>query len=616
MVNNTAFQLGGVAYSFESGTTFSACDFKKNSAPFGSVLYSTVTDDEVIGVEIDQSSFSENEAPAIVCAAPVVIRNPHGIVRSDVASVPVMRCSETAEYCDSQYCSDVTSEDDNSTLMGIDCYCEPDGVVTDPLVGSCANSASLSDPIAGVAITSEDVWVFVNKPEQGAVVVQFSNQGDVRMQWDVSVSSNPSQLVWVLPIHSGSLAAGEPWSVPLQVSSEGLQARKAAYITRFTLNASSPEPTPIPESRSIDFNVHTVISASPNATLSYANITNVPQLTAAGTVGFDVTSIDISGMVIQDAESVAYSASLVHSTSGTSVACSVSYDTVSKRHKGHCALQGLEAGGFELNLLLGSEVVGGGAYHITVKSCPDLFQLSDDGLSCTCPAGRYELGNTCVECADGTHKPAPGIERADCVACVSPETSNEARTACDMCVTGYYRKGDSCALCPNGDVCTVTDADGRSVPAPGFWRAGDESTEILQCRYGDLACPGDSTANPATGPDPYCAAEYEGPLCSQCTEEYFASWEGGGACQKCAAGKSHTPTIGLGAGVFGFVGLLLACASKFCQKRDTGEAPPNAFLVEAEKLYLLADVKLFTLFLSAQADTPSSRLLFVRFRWP
>ena len=130
-----------------------------------------------------------------------------------------------------------------------------------------------------------------------------------------------------------------------------------------------------------------------------------------------------------------------------------------------------------------------------------------------------------------------------------------------------------------------------------------ELTEILQCRYGDLACPGDSTANPATGPDPYCAAEYEGPLCSQCTEEYFASWDGGGACQKCAAGKSHAPTIGLGAGVFGFVGLLLACASKFCQKRDTGEAPPNAFLVEAEKLYLLADVKFFTLFLSAQADT-------------
>ena len=486
--------------------------------------------------------------------------------------------------------------------MFAQCYCVADGIRIDPDSGlSCYDSAAIYVPIDTFALQIDKAETF------GSTTLVIVNEGgnpDVPLLWNLSA---PAGVAWKFTPPSGQVAGGKVTTVEIALAPAELQARRLFYEWDLNLTSNSFHKS----DRSKRIAMSAVISATPVASQSMATMRNTSELTASGTVDFDVTSIDASGMVILDAEGLAYSAALVHSASSVSVSCSVSYDTSSERHKGICELQGLEAGGFELSVLFGSGFVGGGAYHVIVESCPDSFELSDDGLSCTCPAGRYELGNTCAECADGTHKPSPGTERADCVACTSPEMSSEAHTACDTCITGYYRKGDSCAPCPTGDICTVIGASGILVPAPGFWRAGDESTEILQCRYGELACPGDSTANPATGPDPYCAAEYEGPLCSQCTDEYFISWDGSGECRECAAGKSHAPTLGLGAGVLVFVGLLLAGASKLCEKRDT-DAPPNDFFVEAEKLYLLADVKFFTLFLSAQADTTLSHLLFVR----
>ena len=528
-LNNTALEFGGIVYSSLGTTSFVNSDVRFSLAQAGSVTYSThtATTGAAISVLVDRSSFLGNAPPAIVSATPTVIRNTQGLSSADITNVPVQGCadSETMDYCNDVLatCSDVLSSD-GVTLLGISCYCHPDGEPTDPSDASCASSASMSDPFAGVVISNnEEIWVYVDKPDTGRLDIQFSNLGDVRMLWELFLSANPAQLAWNVPHRNGSLAAGEAWSIPLQlISSAGLQARDDAYITSFTLNARSPEPTPIPESRSVSFNVHTVVLASPDADLSYINITNLQQLTAAGTIDFDVTSVDGTGMVILDAVDVAYSAALVHSASSASVACSALYDTSSKRHKGVCNLQGLEAGGFELKVQLGSDLIGGGAYHITVDGCTDTFELSDDGLSCTCPAGRYELGNVCAECADGTHKPAPGTERADCIACVAPQTSNAARTACDACISGYYRKGVSCAPCPNGKQCTTTSDRGALTLAPGYWRGFGESTTVLACRFGITSCPGDkNAATSVVAPDPYCAPGFVGPLCSECETSYF-----------------------------------------------------------------------------------------------
>ena len=75
-----------------------------------------------------------------------------------------------------------------------------------------------------------------------------------------------------------------------------------------------------------------------------------------------------------------------------------------------------------------------------------------------------------------------------------------------------------------------------------------------------------------------------------------------GDCHRCSAGKTHSPTIGLISGVVVLVGILTACLSKKCQRRKT-DTPPSAFYVETEKLYVLAEVKFFTLFLAAQVET-------------
>ena len=614
IVNNTASVCGGVAFISVGLMRFVNCVIDHNSAKYGSFAYNfadNAIDDATANLVIDRSSFSNTAIPAITSEEPVVIRNTQGLGSVDVVNVPVQGCADPeikVNYCSEvpATCSDVSSEDGNVPL-GFSCYCEPDGVLTDPLDASCASSASISDPVAGVMITTEDVWVRVTKPDTGRVDLQFSNLGDVSMRWGLFLTSNPSQAVWNTPNQSGSLDGGQPMSLPLQVNSEGLQARDAAYVTRFTLNTSSPERTPKPESKSTQFMVHTVVSAPPNVTASYVDITDAAGLVARGILEFEVTSIDVTGMVILDAADVAYTAVLVHSSSSTSVACRVVYEVDAIRHKGLCEAQGLEAGSFELNVYVGSDMVGGGGYHLTVDGCPDSYELSDDGLSCTCPAGRYELGNTCAACADGTHKPKPGVKEAACVACQTGEdskkglTSNANLTACDACEDGYFRIAGLCRDCPTGAACTMNSDVATMAILPGHWRTSAESHDVHECRFGDLSCPGESN-NQASGPDRYCAPEYVGALCSECHDDFFKSWDGAGACQACAAGKSHWPTIGL-VGTTLVIGALFVGAINKCRKKkpEDEDAPPSSgMFANAEKLFVLAKVKIFTLFLTAQ----------------
>ena len=80
------------------------------------------------------------------------------------------------------------------------------------------------------------------------------------------------------------------------------------------------------------------------------------------------------------------------------------------------------------------------------------------------------------------------------------------------------------------------------------------------------------------------------------------SWSGDGGCNECATGSGHAPTIGLVCCIFIAVGLLVACVSKKCRYRKADA--PSAFFSEAKTLYLLFEVKGFTLFLAAQVLEP------------
>ena len=134
----------------------------------------------------------------------------------------------------------------------------------------------------------------------------------------------------------------------------------------------------------------------------------------------------------------------------------------------------------------------------------------------------------------------------------------------------------------------------------GHWRTDEDSDDIRVCRFGGFSCPGDGK-NQATGPNRYCALNYIGPLCSACAPTFFSSWVRDGKCNECSS-TNYLPTIGLISGVLVLCGMIAACMSKKgqkCQSRKA-DAPPSTLSVEAEKLYLLAEVKLTTLFFAAQ----------------
>jgi hypothetical protein len=76
--------------------------------------------------------------------------------------------------------------------------------------------------------------------------------------------------------------------VEISLNSIPLQARAAAYVCNFTLNASSLAPTPIPESRSITFSGHAYIAATPNALQSHITLRNTSQLVSSGYLRFEV----------------------------------------------------------------------------------------------------------------------------------------------------------------------------------------------------------------------------------------------------------------------------------------------------------------------------------------
>ena len=475
----------------------------------------------------DRVTWLDNEIATLVTTAraSLILRNCEGLTTADVQGVSVlMGCGDAAvaEYCSPDYCSDVP--------IGIDCYCHPDGVKADPLETSCASSPQLD-------IRQVDFDFMADKRDGvGRVTLQFANAGDLWLQWNLTMIGSGMNVPWMVTPTTGFLGGCELGTVDIALPTRNLTARADAYRLQLILSSNSYQ------GGSHNISVRALVSADPDASKSVVDITtDLAQLTAAGMVAFTIKSIDATTMLIRDTASVLYVAELraspADSTTGT---CIIRHDAVIDRHFGECALPDLVAGAFELAVRLGSELVGGGSYNITVEHCPDSFVLVDGGSLCTCPAGgRFALGSSaCVACPENHAKPESGTEKADCAACLAVlgETSNSEHTACDACIAGYYSKANACVQCPKHPMPCVES----SALMPGYWRAAGEGTEVLECGFGVLSCPSAAGQDKTTGRDQYCAPQYVGPLCSVCASSHFLTSRN--ECSPCNRSGPWLPT--------------------------------------------------------------------------
>ena len=94
----------------------------------------------------------------------------------------------------------------------------------------------------------------------------------------------------------------------------------------------------------------------------------------------------------------------------------------------------------------------------------------------------------------------------------------------DKCPASYYYESSgNCVLCPKHVACDAGSTIAEWQLDPGYWRAADDSDDVRRCRFGTRSCP-ENGANAVGSKDPYCDPRYMGPLCSQCSSNYFMSW--------------------------------------------------------------------------------------------
>jgi len=607
-----ASQQGATVYS--AGATIEVRDslvrgFAADAS--GAATSLVYTDGSSAVAVLDRVTWSNNELGAMASTddATVVVRNNEGLTASDVQGAALLGCGDPdiIDHCSLEAeCTDVAT--------GISCFCFPDNVETDPDLGACSSSGEMSSLVLG----SEKMQLLPLSKDNGNATTSlfFPNTGDVFIVWGLAVTKNIEGLNWTASSTKGTLEAGEMQEIVLSLDLNHLQSRGSEYSTEFTLNTTSPSPTPFPISSITTVVVSVIVSASASAVTSIVTMTNLAVLTAAGTVEFVVDSVDAAGVPMLDVSDVVYigelSADSISDITGD-VTCSIIYSAAADHHVGTCAMPGLATGDFTLTVLLGSEMVGGSTYFFTIDRCPVSYVLDDGSGSCTCAAGQYELAGACVACADNHAKPSLGTNKADCVKCetVIGETSNAAHTACDACIEGYYSNGNACVQCPNHPTPCVEN----SVLMPGYWRATvadeDDDTEVLECRFGVVSCPGTNIGQ--SGDDSsiclrakwhHCACGYAGPTCAVCDStdgggRFYMAWTSA-KCESCDDGTSHGPTIGLACGLCA-AGLTVAALAFTKRRRITSSRAYQLI----HRIYRIGKVKFSIILFAFQARLQS-----------
>ena len=611
VMNNTASLSGGAFSSFGGTMTLTACDLKGNAAQgyggilfqqlgviafkdctltdnhatsLGSIVYSEnsavtrfdrcafrgayETDECVISSGDEESKFllfhhRAFESGVICSASPVLVYGAN-------VSVPFSSSHEAAMTCQSpdifEYCQyDCTSS--AAEMGGISCSCTSDEQRFDPELladkgaQSCLNSALLSVP------ETEFTLAVTKQRGPSSLKIVFANAGDKILIWNLTnIGASSIAEAWSIKPAGGYLLGCGVGTVEVALLTWNLTARANAYKMWLVLTSNSYRDS------TYNISISAFVAAEPVPSRCSVNVTShLSQLAAGNAVRFIVEPVDAAGVTILDTASQAYFANLEHSMSTTSVPCRVVYDPSSGQQEGAC--------------------------EIPTVVCKSDTTFSDCVPSP--PVGEFLLD---VEDADGN---AVGATQHSFVIKNCPES--------------YYKTGGGCSLCLDRVFCAAGSAVADWQLAPGDWRATPKSTKVHACRFGQVSCPGGVMANPATGPDPYCAPEYVGPRCSECHPDYFLSWAGDGGCHKCATGRSHGPTIGLLCGLLVIGSLSLAGALRKVQKRRAAATSPgssnSSLISKIEKLYLLAKVKFFLLFLACQVEFlatffPSLSLLF------
>ncbi|GMI52694.1 hypothetical protein TeGR_g10722, partial [Tetraparma gracilis] len=247
---------------------------------------------------------------------------------------------------------------------------------------------------------------------------------------------------------------------------------------------------------------------------------------------------------------------------------------------------------------------------------PYSFSVTGD---LACPPGFTPVDNACMRCANGFVKLE--ATSAPCTACVSfvagsvdtdPVRTPDSADSC-ICSTGFVLFERECVECPEGTECAAPGVNVLTLPLEvGYWRASNESMEVLQCgeveactpvvcedrneeieeetggavedcSYYEVWCEDDSPmVNSATYPYPegwlathcaktcglceegggggeMCAENHVGPLCELCEDGYAAMQ---GTCVECEGGGSAAAL----AGVFVVLALTAALAAWFVRR--------------------------------------------------
>ena len=455
-----------------------------------------------------------------------------------------------------------------------------------------------------MSIPLTEITLSISKPSMGSTIVLFSNQGEAPLSWRLSIATNAHNLPWLIFPPSGNLSQCGIGNITLHLAPETIQARAASYDSNFTLKSSSL----VPATRSIPVVVHTIVSAEPSATLSIVTMRNAEAINASGTLMFDITPVDSTGLVILDPPDTSYQTLVAHSTeSSESALCSVTY------YVGECVMPRLATGEFYLEVKdsAGLQLVGSGQYSFSITRCPPTYRQGN-GSKCVCDAGFYDLGASCAPCGDGSVS-AAGADA--CTPCADPGTTSSLdHTVCGDCNEGYYRrtgpKGDDlgCVVCPDHVFCPARGRLQDWQLDAGFWRIHDDSSDVYVCAHGKVSCPGPEVDNAVCMDDqndadkPHCACGYVGPLCSECADEYFATW-GSKGCMTCADGGNHVSTIVVG--LLAVVGAVIGLVVTFYNKQKIMK---NARLKQALELYRIGSVKCRVLFFACQVISQFAKI--------
>ncbi|GMI40400.1 hypothetical protein TeGR_g11912, partial [Tetraparma gracilis] len=130
---------------------------------------------------------------------------------------------------------------------------------------------------------------------------------------------------------------------------------------------------------------------------------------------------------------------------------------------------------------------------VEIGGSPYSFSVTGD---LACPSGFTPVDNRCERCANGFVK--LDATSAPCSACLSfvagsvdtdPVRTPDSADSC-ICSTGFVLFESECVECPEGTECAAPGINVLTLPLEaGYWRASNESMEVMQCGEVDACTP-------------------------------------------------------------------------------------------------------------------------------